>query len=299
MRELAAVFVVAGCSFHPPVADNPDGMPVDAPAITTPDATSDMDGDGVPDSADNCPTVFNPDQRDHDGDGRGDACDVCPHIADDGADTDGDGVGDACDPRPAQPGDRIAFFEGFYAPTPSWMPVIGTNSWQVTGGALHQINMDTAYQLMHDPMPQLNNVVVTARIRVEQTTGDVTSPRSTGVVLGFTDVDHYYFCGLADGLFAPEVQAGQVAPGLFGDTYNDSTGSFGGDNVGDWAIFSARTSQPAGGATTVGCSITRGSATGGTSYVAFANAGGDVGLRTNGTDASFDYVFVVEVPPPQ
>ncbi|MFN7961330.1 MAG: thrombospondin type 3 repeat-containing protein [Thermoanaerobaculia bacterium] len=50
----------------------------------------DADGDGVPDSEDNCPMVANPDQADFDGDGLGDACD---------ADIDGDGVangGDLC-----------------------------------------------------------------------------------------------------------------------------------------------------------------------------------------------------------
>lgn len=34
----------------------------------------DTDGDGVPDSIDNCPTVSNPDQADNDGDGTGDLC---------------------------------------------------------------------------------------------------------------------------------------------------------------------------------------------------------------------------------
>ena len=38
--------------------------------------TSDADGDGVPNSTDNCPTVANTDQRDWDGDGTGDACDL-------------------------------------------------------------------------------------------------------------------------------------------------------------------------------------------------------------------------------
>jgi hypothetical protein len=35
----------------------------------------DTDGDGVPDSQDNCPEVYNPDQKDTDGDGIGDVCD--------------------------------------------------------------------------------------------------------------------------------------------------------------------------------------------------------------------------------
>ena len=42
--------------------------------VTLPDA----DGDGVPDSRDNCPNVYNPDQSDKDGDGIGDVCDNCP-----------------------------------------------------------------------------------------------------------------------------------------------------------------------------------------------------------------------------
>ena len=59
---------------------------------------TDADGDGIPDSNDNCPGVPNVPQADMDGDGRGDACDNCPGSDNpDQADSDTDGVGDACD----------------------------------------------------------------------------------------------------------------------------------------------------------------------------------------------------------
>lgn len=38
----------------------------------------DMDDDGVPNGADNCIRIANPDQQDSDLDGKGDACDLCP-----------------------------------------------------------------------------------------------------------------------------------------------------------------------------------------------------------------------------
>ena len=38
---------------------------------------TDADGDGIDDSEDNCPYVYNSDQADTDGDGAGDACDIC------------------------------------------------------------------------------------------------------------------------------------------------------------------------------------------------------------------------------
>jgi hypothetical protein len=67
----------------------------------------DSDGDTVPDSSDNCPTVPNKDQYDYDGDGIGDDCDNCIVAANpDQKDSDGDRIGDACDlckrsPEPA------------------------------------------------------------------------------------------------------------------------------------------------------------------------------------------------------
>ncbi len=98
---------------------------------------NDIDGDGIPNNEDNCPTMFNPirpqytnrAQADYDGDGIGDICDPyptcatndascpifdtkdrdgdgvpnikdnCPDVANpDQSDVDGDGLGDACDP---------------------------------------------------------------------------------------------------------------------------------------------------------------------------------------------------------
>jgi hypothetical protein len=82
------------------------------PSIKSEPPPEDRDGDGIQDSADNCPDDKNADQLDYDGDGVGDACDPdddddgvnddvdnCPfHKNNDQADIDGDGIGDACDP---------------------------------------------------------------------------------------------------------------------------------------------------------------------------------------------------------
>ncbi len=54
-----------------------------APAFA--DDPNDIDGDGIPNAADNCPTAPNPDQADADADGKGDACDPCPLAPNPGA----------------------------------------------------------------------------------------------------------------------------------------------------------------------------------------------------------------------
>ena len=82
-----------------------DGSSVPGPVV------SDTDGDGVLDSADNCPDVLNADQANNDGDSLGDACDpdddndgvndeddAFPFDASESADNDGDGTGDNADP---------------------------------------------------------------------------------------------------------------------------------------------------------------------------------------------------------
>ena len=66
----------------------------------------DTDGDGIPDTSDNCPQLANADQADSDGDGVGDACDNCSAVANtDQADANNNSVGDLCEnTTPATPG---------------------------------------------------------------------------------------------------------------------------------------------------------------------------------------------------
>jgi hypothetical protein len=88
----------------------------------------DLDADGVPNAADDCPEAYDPEQHDEDLDGAGDRCDVCPSIPDqqtDGGEQGrggfGDGIGDACDPRPGVDGDVLVFFDPLVDATVDWI----------------------------------------------------------------------------------------------------------------------------------------------------------------------------------
>jgi len=78
---------MTACSAETPELEICDGLDNDCDGIVD----DDCDQDGIPNSQDNCPEVYNPDQLDSDGDGQGDACDE-----DD--DNDGTPDGDDCDP---------------------------------------------------------------------------------------------------------------------------------------------------------------------------------------------------------
>lgn len=149
----SALLAGAGCNqllgLEPPARDDGGGGSVDAPGgDASPD---DLDGDGVANTVDNCPTVPNPDQADEDGDAEangGDACDPCPHVAAPvagapHADVDGDGVGDDCDPSLTER-NCWRWFDGF---TSDQELVLGRylrngGTWRVLAGALVQ---DEAY----------------------------------------------------------------------------------------------------------------------------------------------------------
>ena len=131
---------LAGCGFQPEAIGD---QPVDA-APDTLDAfvahPNDIDGDGVKDAMDNCPTVANANQHDEDADGVGDACDPCPQDPNN-ADTDGDGIGDACDPHPAVGGDTLVRFDPFDGtgamPAAYAVPDGNAADWSLSGDRLN------------------------------------------------------------------------------------------------------------------------------------------------------------------
>lgn len=291
MRVLVGLAIcLAGCTFEHGAgtggaddddSGNPGGMP-----------GADNDGDGVPNATDNCASMPNADQHDHDGDGRGDMCDVCPHLPDTGSDADADGVGDACDPHPVDNRDHIALFDGFYAPD-GWQPVIGGASWQIQNGTLRQTQTDSPAQVVRGLGP-LKGVFIDARLKVNAQSPNIQTRRSTGLILGYADPQHYFFCGLASTGPGAEVQSGAVSTDWLGNAqYDYAPGAFASPMGSDWLTLQATTSEQ-DGSTDVDCMSHRGTTTGTASYSSDHNVLGDIGLRTNGVDASFDYVFVVE-----
>jgi len=106
--------------------------------------SNDTDSDGVPNSTDNCVSMYNPGQTDYDGDAVGDACDNCDDAYNAPSDCDGnpgtppaqcdadsDGIGDLCDcspnnavnPPPGEIGSTLAVTRNGGQTQVSWDPV--------------------------------------------------------------------------------------------------------------------------------------------------------------------------------
>ena len=98
------------------------------------------DGDGICDSLDNCPSIYNPMQEDTDGDGVGDSCDNCPTTYNTNqADSDNDNVGDVCDncPDDYNPLQEDADGDGIGDPCDSELPpVLSLSSYSVFGDTI-------------------------------------------------------------------------------------------------------------------------------------------------------------------
>jgi hypothetical protein len=268
-------------------AFHPDGPP------------GDLDGDGVPDSMDNCPTVYNPDQGNEDGDKFGDVCDPCPPVADDNPlDSDGDGVADACDPRPTMPGDKIVLFEGFHHGVPSnWIVVkasgsSGSQPWTAVGDSVKLAASNDMRGSLTIALPVTGHETVSTAVTVSAVNTMYDS--SAGVV----DVYTHYAGGTAPtyGMYCHVTlwrpRTGPPQPVLVITqllSQNPFTAPFE-LNLGTSYVVRMRRDG-----TQYGCHGETGAKTAETSDTSTIAANpSEIGLRANDTDATFAWVMVVD-----
>lgn len=292
MRSALVLALVAGCGFQvpggtaadggPPDDADPDGMDADAPIDMPIDMVikdDDQDGDGVPDSTDNCDAVMNPDQRDHDLDLFGDACDRCPHLAStNDPDGDMDGVGDACDPRPTNNADRRVGWYPFDDPSEinGW---VAQGTWTVAGGYLVQASTG------------LTGIAPPANVNVPYfMTELVIDDPNTNFEIGLSvPVNNSAFeCAVIKTGANVNIRARDVGAGGAGSTSNSWTGTNG---VGDRIRLTLDLGSE------VDCLAVQGMA----NVHPVANTNGDPTGRTYvgtlGVEARFDYLFVVDQAP--
>lgn len=153
---------------------------------------TDTDGDGVPDAADNCPTVKNADQGNEDGDMFGDACDPCPPVADDiFVDSDNDGIDDQCDPHVGTV-DHLALFEGFHHGVPAAWTIHG-GTWVADGDGVLGTPLAGDLAVLTMPYSAMTSVTITAGI----TPTDLVSTMAVQAgVVGAYDGTHVLTCAL-------------------------------------------------------------------------------------------------------
>lgn len=148
----------------------------------------DRDGDGVPDTSDNCPDVKNADQANDDGDARGNACDSCPFIADNGTDTDGDGLADLCDPDPmGTVHDAVWLQNDFAMALPA--SYAATSGWTATQGALHVADAGNTQNWFTIPLATTGRTFDHFALSVGFTVTSQSSSSNNEADLGFSLLD--------------------------------------------------------------------------------------------------------------
>lgn len=232
----------------------------------------DTDGDGILDTADNCPAIANPQQYDEDGDGIGNLCDNCPHVANPGqaATLDADAVGDACDPNQGRL-DTQVLFDGFDVTPANWQ--VGSG-WAVGNGKATGTATGTSTIAYFDVAMPADLTIVT-----HGTLTPGTGTPSIGVLGRLSSTTEFYRCGLtptAADLF--EFTGGTFTvlqqTAISGPTLTDVNLSF--DLTGGALKCGAY-----GGAVGAGLAATNTN-----------QAGTRVGARVRDASATFDYIVV-------
>jgi hypothetical protein len=213
VRWIWIVLVAAGCGFEvkpsgtagddtPPGIDasvdaSGDAIAIDAP-IDGPPPNPDLDGDGILNTADNCPTVANTTQYNEDNDAFGDACDLCPQYAAVQMDSDSDGIGNDCDPRPQTGGDTLVLFEGFHVSgtLPAGWTTSGSGSWVVIGGKLSYSPAANNPGFALWTLPSGGDHTVDTQTIVGSVQG--TTPQVSAVVIDATpSLDKFFMCSIS------------------------------------------------------------------------------------------------------
>jgi hypothetical protein len=226
-------------------------------------------------------------------------------------DADTDGIGDACDPEP-NAANPAPYWNGFYeAPDTLWSAVAGSAAdWGLVArdGKLgwQQKTLDQGrHQLLHTQR-YLESFIQSSIIVDAIADSTVPALRSATVTYGYeriTSQDAYYSCGMLwntggtgtsslvvglqhDDLFTVEVSTTGWIGGFVGKTI-DVTGR--GDRTGS--------PQPNNGNSALRCGGTDGTVAQTAMYNSIQRPDGQIGLRTFGMTAWFDYIFVVEPRP--
>jgi hypothetical protein len=299
VRRIAALLAsLAGCYAPAPAEELPCGtggrcptgqtcdsdgrcrsVSLDAGIDAAPDAPgtpTDLDGDTIPNLADNCPMIGNTDQRDHDADRIGDVCDNCPHVANpmQQATADGDLVGDACDPDDMRT-DTFVYFEGFYdAAPPGWVLPSG---FTVSSGKLIGV-VGAMGLLAYKDQAVPADVTVIAHGAMTAQTGFARNIGPAARATGGTD---YYKCDTLDTDVEVVEQIGSMgnvldqAP-LMNPDLSDITYTF--DVTGAMLECSARTNAM--------------TATAAATDAMGVQMGNRTGLRVRNCTGAFDYIVV-------